>query len=187
MERKYEDENFKLVIRRDELADNPRVCFDNFGHMVCFHNKYCLGDRHDFSSPKEFIKTITDKNSIILPLYLYDHSGITISTAPFSCPWDSGQIGWIYITKEKAKEIYGVKEITKKIKEKIIDDLKLEVEVYNMYLTNEVYCYKLYKKEGENLIEIDDCGGFYGFDPKKNGILESLPEEANYLLELGDD
>jgi len=38
---------------------------------------------------------------IILPLYLYDHSGITMSTGPFSCPWDSGQVGWIYAPKQK--------------------------------------------------------------------------------------
>ena len=33
---------------------------------------------------------------VILPLYLYDHSGITMNTCGFSCPWDSGQVGWIY-------------------------------------------------------------------------------------------
>ena len=27
---------------------------------------------------------------VILPLYLYDHSGITMNTTGFSCPWDSG-------------------------------------------------------------------------------------------------
>ncbi len=37
---------------------------------------------------------------IILPLFLYDHSGITMSTGPFSCPWDSGQVGWIYASKK---------------------------------------------------------------------------------------
>ena len=29
---------------------------------------------------------------VILPLYLYDHSGITMNTCGFSCPWDSGQV-----------------------------------------------------------------------------------------------
>ena len=36
---------------------------------------------------------------VILPLYLYDHSGITMNTCGFSCPWDSGQVGWIYADK----------------------------------------------------------------------------------------
>lgn len=47
---------------------------------------------------------------IILPLFLYDHSGITISTGPFSCPWDSGQVGWIYAEKKKLIEETGYTE-----------------------------------------------------------------------------
>ncbi len=46
----------------------------------------------------EIIKMIKTKNCI-LPVYLYDHSGITINTVPYSCRWDSGQIGWIYQPK----------------------------------------------------------------------------------------
>ena len=47
---------------------------------------------------------------VILPLYLYDHSGITISTRPFSCPWDSGQVGWIYASKDTFREMTGNSE-----------------------------------------------------------------------------
>jgi hypothetical protein len=39
-----------------------------------------------------------------LPLWLYDHSGITMSCGaanPFYCPWDSGQVGWIIAEKKK--------------------------------------------------------------------------------------
>ena len=51
----------------------------------------------------------TDKY-VILPLYLYDHSGITISTGPFSCPWDSGQVGWIYAPKDTFRKVTGHSE-----------------------------------------------------------------------------
>ena len=50
------------------------------------------------------LKDIQEKVStkiIILPLYLYDHSGISMKTTPFSCQWDSGQVGWIYVEKKK--------------------------------------------------------------------------------------
>lgn len=47
---------------------------------------------------------------VILPLYLYDHSGITISTGPFSCPWDSGQVGWIYAPKDTFRKATGYSE-----------------------------------------------------------------------------
>ena len=44
---------------------------------------------------------IIESSVVILPLYLYDHGEITMSTGRFSCPWDSGQVGWIYCTKER--------------------------------------------------------------------------------------
>lgn len=43
---------------------------------------------------------------IVLPLHLYDHSGITMSTGGFSCPWDSGQVGYIYVTPKALEEEY---------------------------------------------------------------------------------
>ena len=33
------------------------------------------------------------ENVVILPLYLHDHSGLTMNTSGFHCPWDSGQVG----------------------------------------------------------------------------------------------
>jgi hypothetical protein len=50
-----------------------------------------------------FDKWVEDK-VCIKDLYLYDHSGITISTSPFSCGWDSGQVGFIYLTRQKCEE-----------------------------------------------------------------------------------
>ena len=47
---------------------------------------------------------------VILPLYLYDHGGITMSTGAFSCPWDSGRVGWIYAEKKKLIEETGYTE-----------------------------------------------------------------------------
>ena len=40
-------------------------------------------------------------------LYLYDHSGITMSTGSFCDSWDSGQVGFIYVTKEDIEKEYG--------------------------------------------------------------------------------
>lgn len=47
------------------------------------------------------VKAALDEKVAMLPLFLYDHSGITMSTGPFHCPWDSGQVGFIYMTYEK--------------------------------------------------------------------------------------
>ena len=161
-------------------AESPRE-WDNVGIMICFHKRYSLGDKHDLKSNsfggweevKEYlIKEM--KAKIILPLYLYEHSGITISTTPFSCRFDSGQVGFIYTTAEKIKEAYGVKHITKKVLEKATKCLQGEVETYDQYLTGEVYGYKVFDEYGE---EYDSCWGFYG----DKTVREEIETEFEYL------
>jgi len=62
-------------------------------------------------SSGEFLGIVEDLGKhVILPLYLYDHSGITMSTSVFSCPWDSGQVGWIYASKQKFIDETGYSE-----------------------------------------------------------------------------
>jgi len=105
-------------------------------------------------------RTLAD-HVIMLPLYLYDHSGITMSTSrgyPFNCPWDAGQVGWIYITKEDALKTFNRKRVGKRLRLRIWDLLEAEVDEYDHYLTGAVYCFNLQDEDGE---EIDGCGGFY--------------------------
>jgi hypothetical protein len=124
--------------------DNPRS-WDNLGTMVCFHNRYDLGDNHHYNHNNyngwdEMKNSITKEEdvAVILPLYLYDHSGITMSTSPFSCRWDSGQVGWTFVSKKKIREEYGVKRISKELIEKVTEMLEGEVRTYDMYLTGEL-------------------------------------------------
>ena len=118
-----------------------------------------------------------------MPLYLYDHSGITIATTPFSCSWDSGKIGFIYITKEKARKEYGWKVMTKKRVEQIENYLQGEVETYDQFLRGEVYRYEVY--EGEEMI--DSCGGFFGSDHKESGLYESAGWEVEGQAPMVED
>lgn len=170
-----------LEVIQDEDAQNPRTEWDNLGIMVCFHNRYILGDqKHGYDFSPEQFKSWADMKrrielwvdtAVILPIYMYDHSGLTIKTTPFSCPWDSGQIGFIFVPKSKARKEYEVKRITKEIREKIELCLLSEVETYNQYLTGDVYGFKVISAEGE---EEDSCWGFYGHDPKENGMLDHV-------------
>ena len=94
--------------------------------MICFHKRYNLGDKHDFDRSdyeswdelKQAIIKETDA-AIILPLYLYDHSGITMNTTGFYCPWDSGIVGYITISKAKIRSEYGLKKVSKKMLSKV--------------------------------------------------------------------
>jgi len=157
---------YTLTIVPDEYADSPRD-WDNIGTMVCFHKRYSLGDKTDYKSADynnwdELLAAVTEQEGplISLPLYLYDHSGITIATAPFSCPWDSGQIGFIYVTSKKACAEWGWKTLTKKHREQVLEGLNSEVKVYDQYLTGDVYNISVDKGDEH----IGSCGGYYGYE-----------------------
>lgn len=55
----------------------------------------------------ELIGLCEDKVAI-LPLYLYDHSGLTMSTSDFGDRWDSGCVGFIYMDKATAMKEIGM-------------------------------------------------------------------------------
>jgi len=184
----YRGFNINIEYDHDPLC--PRTEWDNLGTMVCCHSNYTLGDKQVQDGDSGFLRHLTDKfdipsqyddydydnfsvvkkwaekNLIMLPLYLYDHSGITMNTGGFSCPWDSGQVGWIYISRKKVREEYSVKRISKKLLNKIIKYLTSEVSTYDNYLTGEVYGFVV---EGAG---DDSCWGFYGDSGVKDAIAE---------------
>lgn len=160
-----------LEIEQDLNPENPRED-DNLGIMVCFHKRYNLGDKHDLN-PKDFNgwseleQHLYDKEDakIVLPLYLYDHSGLSMSTQTFygrlpqgHARFDSGQVGFIYA---KDDEDLSIEQIKKTLTE--------EVKTYDKYLRGEVYGYTLYELKTCNLGHehkemIDSCWGFYDID-----------------------
>jgi hypothetical protein len=169
-----------------DSMQSPRE-WDNLGTMVCFHRNYNLGDeKHGFYSPEDFTEFLQENKSklIALPLYLYDHSGISMScelTYPFNDLWDSGQVGYIFVTYETLQKEYHWKNITKARKAKIIQYLKQEVETYDQYLTGDVYGFATVCNHcGE---ELDSCWGFYGHDWKENGLLEYAEDSTCNCLE----
>ena len=171
-----ENEKYKLEIFDDLNPCSPRE-FDNLGTMVCFHRRYNLGDEtelksSDFSSWEELENYLyKEENALIaIPVFMYDHSGLWINTTGFSCPWDSGQVGYIYVSKEKVRREYSCKRISKKLKKMIREMLCSEVDLYNDYLSGNVYGFTLTDKE--NAEEIDSSCGFYGTDYIENGIFD---------------
>jgi hypothetical protein len=154
---------FEITIEQDQEASNPRTEYDNFGTMVCSHKRYTLGDktdyRHsDFSTWAELQAKIEEDNDVfvLLPVYMYDHSGITISTSPFSCSWDSGQIGFIFCTNKQVAE-------EKWSKEEAVQCLIGEIETYDQYLRGDVWCFAIHNPENYDEV-LESCCGFFGYD-----------------------
>lgn len=171
---------YTIKIVRDDDVESPRE-WDNLGKMICFHNKYNLGDKHDYT--QEQLRDIVKRKDVIaLPLFLYDHSGITMSTGEFSCQWDSSQVGYIFVDFEAIKKEYSVKIITKQLRETVITVLTGEVETYDDFLTGNVYGYEVEDSEGEF---IDSCYGYYGDDENNEmvnqakGIIDYEEEKRN--------
>ncbi len=162
-----EYKGYAIEIYQDEYPTDPRS-WDNLGTMVCFHKRYNLGDSHDFRREDAgndlddlavCIEETEDDKILWLPLYLYDHSGITMNTTGFSCPWDSGTVGLIYITYTKLRYEYSWKNLTKQRKDRIYTYLDSEVKEYDLFLTGEVYGYIIKDADGNDL---DSCWGFSG-------------------------
>ena len=160
--------NHVIEIHYDDSPINPMQDFDYLGTFVCWHRTYNLGHKHDFNSPQDF-KQFREENeiAICLPLYAYIHSGITISTGTFHCPWDSGQIGYTYLTKEKFLKEYG--EMTDENLAKAESAMKAEVNEYDDFLTGQVYRYIIKDEDDE---EYESANGFSGYDSIKNMIEE---------------
>lgn len=112
---------------------------------------------------------------VLLPLYLYDHSGLTISTSPFGDPWDSGQVGYIFAGAKAIRGEYGTADQTAVAKAEQV--LQAEVEEYDSYLRGDCWYVRLFE-DGE---EIDACGGFIG-ELQQCGITDLLPEAAKHLV-----
>ena len=125
-----------------DFSDNPRECNNNVGTMWCWHRRYSLGDNDsskynhsDFSGWEEMKKEIMhrEKAIAILPLYLHDHSGITIRTTSFNDAFDSRQVGFIFFRRNRIEEL-GYNRATKKAIEAACELLRGEVEHYDRYL-----------------------------------------------------
>jgi len=165
---------YTIKIERDEHPINPRENYDNLGTMICIPVHY--GDKHNLSV-EEANDIEIDKNNIWLPIYIYSHSGETISTTPFSCPWDSTRLGLIYVTKEQLRKEYNVEELTQDIIDKAHKMLQGEVETQDAYIRGDCYCYVIEDEDGE---VVESCGGYLGDEDYCRKDAEDM---VNYLVE----
>ncbi len=224
-------------ILQDMDAPNPRKEFDNFGVMVCWHNRYDLGDETRRDDVQDFMRELAtevdasverridywengrgyeaicarfhewryasaeierqvariieaaiEKHVVMLSLYLYDHGGITMNTGGFSCPWDSGQVGYIYATREMIQQEYGKQPLTRTLRARVEDLLRGEVKCYDQYLRGDVWGVVIEEydeasdPDAHYATEIDACWGFFGSDPRKNGMMEQVEAQYRDLL-----
>jgi hypothetical protein len=195
----YEEahQGHNIKIYQDPDAESPRE-WSNLGTLICWHRRYRLGDSHQFDSPEAFLRDLAgvsdhsdlsmeklreraERKAVILPVFLYDHSRLAMNTIGFHCPWDSGQVGYVYVTLEAVRDEFGAKRVTKALRDRAADILRGEITTYDDYLGGRVYGYVV-EADGE---EIDACWGFVGVYetgclPEARRAVSAFSEAADY-------
>jgi len=127
---------------------------------------------------------VAAKGYTVVPLFLLDHSGITMSTSSFSHVdpggWDSGRVGYIYAGPEEIAKM-GVAP------EHVTSALESEVTEYDLFLTGESYgvAVDVYDVMGEKIDE-DACWGYLGHSFVQEELAERVVEYATRYALQGD-
>ena len=189
-------ERVRLIADYDAEYADPRqdTCL---GVMAAHgHRRYDLGDNtsltHDVHDalmrvgPRITARwlRIFHGATVVLPLGLYDHGGITMyvgTTHAFDAAgWDSGIVGLTFDTPE-TRAVCGTPP------ERIEEVLRGEVEEYDRYLRGEVYgavyerLHTWTREDGETRTEWeaeDSVGGMLGYEHAVEGAREHFPEPA---------
>lgn len=159
---------YKIEIVPDDDPESPRE-WENLGTFVAWHQRSALGDVNVRSLSSEAIRAeLPEEPAIMLPVYCYEHGGITIRCGgagplpyPFTDPWDAGQVGFIWITLARVRAEYGVKRVSAKLRARVAGYLRGEIETLDQFLTGQVYGYRIRDPRGR---EIDSCYGMYGLE-----------------------
>ena len=187
--------NEKLEIIADDSCESPRS-WDNLTVIVAIENNHNdIGDIQVRDS-EELRELLEDKKAkFAMPLYIYEHSGMSlkcfedkIPKYPYNDQWDAGCIGMVFTIEEKLKET-GMIHMTKK---EVIDQMKAEVETYSQWCNGECYgfvlsewsmCDKCNQVEDK---QIDSCFGFYGWNHDTNGLYDAILENSNVFKSYED-
>lgn len=156
----------RLVIEQDQFPEDPRS-WGNIGTMLCCNRHYQLGDCNsnieteeqlaeicrkygksdeeiDEMTFVEEVQFILDQDNICgLPLYITDHSGISMQTYRFDA-WDSSFVGLIFVEKDFYLAQSCLKD-EENWKAKAKKTLEGEVKTYSDFLEGNVYMWTLYE------------------------------------------
>lgn len=178
----YEHVGIPVVIYYDPEPTNPRTDWDHAATMVCWHRRSNLGDEQVrngvLDSIEELIQDTVPTGAFVQPLWLYEHSGMTMTTNnngnPFSCPWDSGQVGFIYISRDDVRKHMN-RPRNYPIVKLAVDAANImngEVKEYDYYLRGECYGFRV----AEGTKDEESVWGFLG-------DIEFCKSEANSMAE----
>lgn len=188
------DLRMKLT-REEELSIFDPRDNDNLGVMVCSHRSYRIGDRVNSTVEHALLETYAQGGeqavikrlraeqdaTVVLPLYLLDHSGLAMRAGRSFADvdpgqWDSGLVGFIFDTAE-TRELTGVGP------EHVEQALRAEVNEYDQWLQGDVWAYVIERRQccdlgHEHWEHVDSCGGFIGWDWARQAATDAWNDQT---------
>lgn len=164
---------FGLKRQLEADPDNASLRADAERAMSAFDYVSCMYDW-----PDETEDVLRPDIAICLPIYMYDHSGLTVSHNPFGCRWDSGQLGWHYMTKDVLEQVF---DGDIQHAEAYMD---AQIKIYDDYLEGDVWMFVIEDEEGEDVFS---CRGFYGDNAIKSMLACITPEHHEGLKQAWEN
>ena len=142
--------------------ENPAQDFWDQGvQFVTWERNSTLSDLHSWEDKEAVVRIAEKDGCTVFSLYKYEHGAVAYKTSPFSCPWDSGQVGFVIVAAD-------------------YDDPQNVAEACCKAVTGwcngEYYGFSV-KDEDDEILEC--CGGF---DDSDWALAEGV-DQANYCLE----
>ena len=107
-------DGYAVEIYHDPDVEHPRAWCSST--LYTTHRRYDFGGESlscDAASIEEAFaehladKGLTERDVIWLPVYGFEHSGLALGCTPFRDRWDSGQLGYIYMSRADTSREYG--------------------------------------------------------------------------------
>lgn len=162
----------------DHTVDHWRLMPEKDGKIPYFHG-YENGEREFFGDHEEPIR--------VMALHKSEHGPGTVHLYPSETigrtGWDSGQIGWVYVTHDQWKHWQGEDWVdTPENQETLERIVRAELEEYAAWCRGSCYAFRVERflpacEHGHSAEWIDDddyetCGGFIGEYPEYGGAME---------------
>lgn len=158
---------YTIEIVQDDDSESPWE-WEDITNFVSFHRGMDNQGNFDpskfntnnFNSPDLFEQALIEYGYITQRMYLYNHSGWAVSSTPFSCKWDSGLAGILFIDRQTAIKEWGNKICTNKVRQKATEYMVGHIETLNQYYQGEVYGYHIYHPANLDY-SLESCSGYY--------------------------
>lgn len=167
-----DERGFTISIYPHDNPENPRTENCNLSRIITMRlTRHRLHDKGEDYLPEELTSwaqaqrfLVRNRDAkIVMPLYLYDHGQVAISTRSFigrahHAEWDSGQVGLVYATAQNIRDWYGVKRIGRATFDMAVELVRAEIDTFDKYLRGEVYGYVITDRDG---LVVASAWGYY--------------------------